>query len=185
MKYVLPALREHGRQLAAVACTADEPLPALLPCDACNGALLAPQLGAFGGDNRAGIDRTLHRISCLRNRDGRVIGLTCRAGRAVCGSAALAADLVAAGRSLLLLVRAPPQAARGPAGGGGREDARPAARSGAELAFCRPLPLRPACAGGAFARNKRHAAGSRLRLAQRMSRGPCTGACGAEGAARR
>ena len=63
------------------------------------------QLGEFGGDNRAGIDRTLHRISCLRNRDGRVIGLTCRAGRAVCGSAALAADLVAQGRSLLLLVR--------------------------------------------------------------------------------
>ncbi len=63
------------------------------------------QLGEFGGDNRAGIDRTLHRISCLRNRDGRVIGLTCRAGRAVCGSAALAADLVTAGRSLLLLVR--------------------------------------------------------------------------------
>lgn len=63
------------------------------------------QLGEFGGDNRAGIDRTLHRISCLRNRDGRVIGLTCRAGRAVCGSAALAADIVAQGRSLLLLVR--------------------------------------------------------------------------------
>ena len=62
------------------------------------------QLGEFGGDNRAGIDRTLHRISCLRNRDGRVIGLTCRAGRAVCGSAALAADIVAQGRSLLLLV---------------------------------------------------------------------------------
>ncbi|KAK9845213.1 hypothetical protein WJX81_000262 [Elliptochloris bilobata] len=67
--------------------------------------LAVAKLGDFGGDNRAGIDRTLHRISCLRNRDGRVIGLTCRAGRAVCGSAALAADLVADGRSLLLLGR--------------------------------------------------------------------------------
>lgn len=62
------------------------------------------QLGAFGDDNRAGIDRTLHRISCMRNRDGRIIGLTCRAGRSVPGSAAMAADLIASGRSILFMV---------------------------------------------------------------------------------
>lgn len=63
------------------------------------------QVGDFGDDNRAGVDRTLHRISCMRNRDGRIIGLTCRAGRAVAGSAAMAADLVASGRSILFMVR--------------------------------------------------------------------------------
>ncbi|KAK9863911.1 hypothetical protein WJX84_011872 [Apatococcus fuscideae] len=61
--------------------------------------------GQFGGDNRAGIDRTLHRISAIRNRDGKVIGLTCRIGRAVLGSAAIAADLARAGQSILLLGR--------------------------------------------------------------------------------
>jgi len=49
---------------------------------------LCQQVGTFGGDNRAGIDRTLHRISCIRNRAGRVIGLTCvgrlRGCRAAC-----------------------------------------------------------------------------------------------------
>jgi len=43
------------------------------------------QVGEFGGDNRAGIDKTLHRISCIRNRAGRVVGLTCRVGRAIAG----------------------------------------------------------------------------------------------------
>lgn len=61
------------------------------------------QVGEFGDDNRAGIDRTLHRISALRNRRGGVVGLTCRVGRAVPGSATLLADLAAGGRSLLLL----------------------------------------------------------------------------------
>ncbi|CAK0785286.1 hypothetical protein CVIRNUC_008492 [Coccomyxa viridis] len=63
------------------------------------------KLGDFGDDNRAGIDRTLHRISCMRNRDGRIVGLTCRAGRAVLGSAAMAADLVASGSSILFMGR--------------------------------------------------------------------------------
>lgn len=59
----------------------------------------------FGDDNRAGIDRTLHRISCLRNRDGKIFGLTMRVGRAIPGSANLAADVVRAGCSILLLGR--------------------------------------------------------------------------------
>lgn len=61
------------------------------------------QVGVFGGDNRAGIDRTLHRISCIRNRDSTVVGLTCRVGRAVPGAAVMVADLVEQGRSILLL----------------------------------------------------------------------------------
>ncbi len=55
------------------------------------------QVGEFGGDNRAGIDRTLHRISCMRNRTGRIIGLTCRVGRAIKGSAQMVRDLVLSG----------------------------------------------------------------------------------------
>jgi len=61
--------------------------------------------GEFGGDNRAGIDGTLHRISAIRNRAGRVVGLTCRVGRAIKGSACMVADLVTQGKSILLLGR--------------------------------------------------------------------------------
>ena len=62
-------------------------------------------LGEFGDDNRAGIARTLHRISCIRNRRRKIVGLTMRVGRAVTGSVALIEDLVAAGASILLLGR--------------------------------------------------------------------------------
>jgi len=61
------------------------------------------RIGAFGEDNRAGIPRTLHRISAIRNRAGKVIGLTCRVGRAVLGTIVIIRDLVESGRSLLLL----------------------------------------------------------------------------------
>ncbi|MBC8076645.1 MAG: AAA family ATPase [Chloroflexales bacterium] len=63
------------------------------------------RIGAFGEDNRAGIPRTLHRISAIRNRSGAVIGLTCRVGRAVFGTIAIIHDLVETGRSVLLLGR--------------------------------------------------------------------------------
>jgi stage III sporulation protein SpoIIIAA len=63
------------------------------------------RIGAFGDDNRAGIARTLHRISAIRNRKGRVVGLSCRVGRAVFGTIALIKDLVESGRSILLLGR--------------------------------------------------------------------------------
>jgi len=62
-------------------------------------------IGEFGDDNRAGIERTLHRISALRNRKGKVIGLTCRIGRAVLGSIALIRDIVEQGQSILILGR--------------------------------------------------------------------------------
>ncbi|EHA8591086.1 hypothetical protein COCNU_scaffold033218G000080 [Cocos nucifera] len=61
------------------------------------------QVGNFSADNRAGISRTLHRISAIRNRKGAIIGLTCRVGRAVSGSANLLHDLVKDGGSLLLI----------------------------------------------------------------------------------
>ena len=63
------------------------------------------QVGDFGGDNRAGIDATLHRISAMRNRAGRVVGLTCRVGRAITGSAELVKDLIIEGHSILFLGR--------------------------------------------------------------------------------
>lgn len=61
------------------------------------------RIGEFGGDNRAGIERTLHRISCIRNRRGMVVGLTCRIGRAVYGTISIIKDLVETGKSLLLV----------------------------------------------------------------------------------
>lgn len=61
------------------------------------------QVGDFAVDNRAGISRTLHRISAIKNRKGQIIGLTCRVGRAISGSAHLLRDLVQDGASLLLI----------------------------------------------------------------------------------
>lgn len=63
------------------------------------------RIGDFGDDNRAGIERTLHRISAIRNRKGKVIGLTCRVGRAVQGTVELVRDVIEQGRSLLILGR--------------------------------------------------------------------------------
>ncbi|MFZ1027964.1 MAG: R3H domain-containing nucleic acid-binding protein [Limnoraphis robusta] len=63
------------------------------------------QIGEFSGDNRAGIERTLHRISAIRNRTGKVIGLTCRVGRAVFGKIGMIRDLVETGQSILMLGR--------------------------------------------------------------------------------
>jgi stage III sporulation protein SpoIIIAA len=60
-------------------------------------------LGEFGEDNRAGIERTLHRISAIRNRHGKVIGLTCRVGRALEGTIDIIDDIVRSGKSILLL----------------------------------------------------------------------------------
>ena len=66
---------------------------------------MVARLGCFGADNRAGIERTLHRISAIRNRRGDVVGLTCRVGRAVFGTVALVRDLLDGGQSLLLMGR--------------------------------------------------------------------------------
>ena len=63
------------------------------------------RIGEFGPDNRAGIARTLHRISAIRNRSGKIIGLTCRVGRSVTGTVDIIRDIVESGKSILLLGR--------------------------------------------------------------------------------
>ncbi|MBC7810345.1 MAG: AAA family ATPase [Burkholderiales bacterium] len=60
-------------------------------------------IGDFDADNRAGMERTLHRISAIRNRRGDVIGLTCRIGRAVYGTIEIMRDLIETGQSILML----------------------------------------------------------------------------------
>lgn len=64
---------------------------------------VSKSIGEFGSDNRAGIERTLHRISAIRNRHGKVIGLTCRVGRALEGTIDMIDDIVRSGKSILLL----------------------------------------------------------------------------------
>ena len=67
--------------------------------------LILKKLGKFSTDNRAGIEKTLHRISSLRNRNGSVIGLTCRIGRAFFGTVSIIRDLLEQEKSILLLGR--------------------------------------------------------------------------------
>ena len=62
-------------------------------------------IGSFGEDNRAGIERTLHRISAIRNRSGKIVGLTARIGRAVFGTIEIIKDLVESGQSVLIMGR--------------------------------------------------------------------------------
>ena len=93
-------------------------------------AYVIDHIGVFGDDNRAGIERTLHRISAIRNRSGKVVGLTCRIGRAVFGTIDIIRDIVDGGQS-----RPPPRPAR-------RRQDDDAARGGA-----RPR-RRPRQAGG-------------------------------------
>ncbi len=63
------------------------------------------RIGEFDTDNRAGLERTLHRISAIRNRRGYIVGLTCRVGRAVYGTTDIIKDLIDSGKSLLILGR--------------------------------------------------------------------------------
>ena len=67
--------------------------------------LVVGRIGEFDADNRAGLERTLHRISAIRNRRGRIVGLTCRVGRAVYGTIDIIEDLVSSGKSILILGR--------------------------------------------------------------------------------
>lgn len=63
------------------------------------------RVGEFDDDNRAGLERTLHRIAAIRNRSGDIVGLTCRVGRAVYGTTDIIKDYIESGKSLLLLGR--------------------------------------------------------------------------------
>ncbi len=60
-------------------------------------------VGSFDADNRAGMERTLHRISAIRNRRGEIVGLTCRVGRAVYGTIDIVQDLIESGQSILMM----------------------------------------------------------------------------------
>ncbi len=84
---------------------------------------IVASIGTFDADNRAGMERTLHRISAMRNRRGEVVGLTCRVGRAVYGTIDIIQDLIESGQSVLLL---------GPPGVGKTTTLREAARVLAE-----------------------------------------------------
>jgi stage III sporulation protein SpoIIIAA len=70
-----------------------------------NIAAVTGRIGDFDSDNRAGLERTLHRISAIRNRRGHIVGLTCRVGRAVYGTTDLIKDLIESNKSLLILGR--------------------------------------------------------------------------------
>jgi stage III sporulation protein SpoIIIAA len=75
------------------------------PVSAADLEYVVGRVGSFGKDNRAGIERTLHRISAIRNRQGRIVGLTCRIGRAVYGTIDIIQDVVESGKSILMLGR--------------------------------------------------------------------------------
>jgi stage III sporulation protein SpoIIIAA len=68
-------------------------------------AYVVDHIGSFGDDNRAGIERTLHRISAIRNRSGKIVGLTCRIGRAVYGTIEIISDFIETGKSILIMGR--------------------------------------------------------------------------------
>jgi len=64
---------------------------------------ITKRISKFSGENRAGIERTLHRISCIRNRQFVINGLTCRVGRAIFGTISIIRDLLECGKSILIL----------------------------------------------------------------------------------
>lgn len=66
---------------------------------------ITERIGDFDADNRAGMERTLHRISAIRNRRGAIVGLTCRVGRAVYGTVDIIQDIIESGKSVLILGR--------------------------------------------------------------------------------
>ncbi len=101
---LLEVVMDLGRRPEARFTTGEEDLLDREVTDADIGYVI-DHIGVFGDDNRAGIERTLHRISAIRNRSGKVVGLTCRIGRAVFGTIDIIRDIVEGGQSVLLLGR--------------------------------------------------------------------------------
>ena len=104
LEELLEVVLDLGREPEARFVSGDAPL-GTQEVDAEDLQSVIERLGEFGDDNRAGIERTLHRISAIRNRRGRIIGLTCRIGRAVFGTIKMIEDLAFSGKNILLLGR--------------------------------------------------------------------------------
>ena len=104
LEELLEIVLDLGREPEARFVSGDAPLSSQ-EVDADDLQAVIERLGEFGDDNRAGIERTLHRISAIRNRRGQVIGLTCRIGRAVFGTIKMIEDLAFSGKNILLLGR--------------------------------------------------------------------------------
>ncbi len=104
LEELLEVVLDLGREPEARFVSGDAPLSSQ-EIDADDLQSVIERLGEFGDDNRAGIERTLHRISAIRNRRGQVIGLTCRIGRAVFGTIKMIEDLAFSGKNILLLGR--------------------------------------------------------------------------------
>lgn len=66
---------------------------------------ITAKIPEFTSDNRSGIAGTLHRISAIRNRQGKIIGLTCRIGRVITGTINCIKDFVIQNKSILFLGR--------------------------------------------------------------------------------
>jgi stage III sporulation protein SpoIIIAA len=64
---------------------------------------MTARIGDFDADNRAGMERTLHRISAIRNRRNEIVGLTVRIGRAVYGTIDIIEELIKSGKNILML----------------------------------------------------------------------------------
>ncbi len=108
----LPQRRQRHRSGARSRPSAGSALRATTSCSSSDTAVtsediahVTSRLSPFGGDNRAGIEQTLHRISAIRNRTGRIVGLTCRVGRAVYGTIDIVLDVIRSGKSICLLGR--------------------------------------------------------------------------------
>ena len=104
LEELLEVVLDLGRMPEARFVSGDAPLSSQ-EVDAADLQAVIERLGEFGDDNRAGIERTLHRISAIRNRRGNVIGLTCRIGRAVFGTIKMIEDMAFSGKNILLLGR--------------------------------------------------------------------------------
>ena len=90
----LPEIRHHKGKIDCIECApiTDEDIKHI-----------TSHLQEFTSDNRSGIPGTLHRISAIRNRQGKIVGLTCRVGRVVTGTIACIKDYVMTGKSILFL----------------------------------------------------------------------------------
>lgn len=104
VKELIEVVLDYGRPAEARFLNTVERWPALIVSEH-DLEFVVKQLGEFGEDNRAGIERTLHRISAIRNRHSKVIGLTCRVGRALEGTIDIIDDIVRSGKSILILGR--------------------------------------------------------------------------------